>query len=160
MWKVTDSGWAWTKTSVVADHFYYQRRTRHRAGTRHGLRMMHAAHNAEIEMERPWRKDTFRLRFPVPAPHAEASLANPGAMPPRLRILSVDDNPLLINRSAMSWRPMPRRVTANGGQEASTRSARPKTQRTFRSCHHRSRHARIGWPQVASAIKNDSPSTR
>src|SRR6202044_741948 len=70
-------------------------------GTGLGLAMVYGVtrrHNADIEMESAiGQGTTVRLRFPVAVSSAaDARLAPPDAMPPRLRILSVDDDPLLI----------------------------------------------------------------
>jgi signal transduction histidine kinase len=75
--------------------------TKGERGTGLGLAMVYGVtrrHNADIEMESAiGQGTTVRLRFPVPASSlAEAHPAAPEAMPPRLRILSVDDDPLLI----------------------------------------------------------------
>jgi CheY-like chemotaxis protein len=82
-------------------------------------------------------------------------------MPPRLRILSVDDDPLLIKslRDALEADGHAV-VTANGGQEGID---------AFRAAEKRDEHFAVvitdlGMPyvdgrKVASAIKNDSPST-
>jgi CheY-like chemotaxis protein len=119
-------------------------------------------HNADIEMESAsGQGTTVRLRFPVAVGVADARLAQPAAMPPRLRILSVDDDPLLIKslRDALEADGHAV-VTANGGQEGID---------TFRAAEERDEHFAVvitdlGMPyvdgrKVASAIKNDSPST-
>jgi CheY-like chemotaxis protein len=120
-------------------------------------------HKADIEMESAiGQGTTVRLRFPVPAPNVgEGQPAAPDAMPPRLRILSVDDDPLLIKslRDALEADGHAV-VTANGGQEGID---------AFRAAEKRDEHFAVvitdlGMPyvdgrKVASAIKNDSPST-
>ena len=140
--------------------------TKGERGTGLGLAMVYGVtrrHNAEIEMESAiGQGTTVRLRFPVAVSSAaDARLAQPDAMPPRLRILSVDDDPLLIKslRDALEADGHAV-VTANGGQEGID---------TFRAAEERDEHFAVvitdlGMPyvdgrKVASAIKNDSPST-
>jgi signal transduction histidine kinase/ActR/RegA family two-component response regulator len=135
-------------------------------GTGLGLAMVYGVtrrHNADIEMESAIGVGTtVRLRFPVPASNdAGASPAAPDAMPSRLRILSVDDDPLLIKslRDALEADGHAV-VTANGGQEGID---------AFRAAEKRDEHFAVvitdlGMPyvdgrKVASAIKNDSPAT-
>jgi len=140
--------------------------TKGERGTGLGLAMVYGVvrrHNADIEMESAiGQGTTVRLRFPVAAPNAAAlQLGAPDAMPPRLRILSVDDDPLLIKslRDALEADGHAV-VTANGGQEGID---------AFRAAEERDEHFAVvitdlGMPyvdgrKVASAIKNDSPST-
>jgi CheY-like chemotaxis protein/anti-sigma regulatory factor (Ser/Thr protein kinase) len=140
--------------------------TKGERGTGLGLAMVYGVlqrHNAEIEMESAVAQGTtVRLRFPVPPPNAAPlSPSAPGAMPRRLRILSVDDDPLLIKslRDALEADGHAV-VTANGGQEGID---------AFRAAEERDEHFAVvitdlGMPyvdgrKVASAIKSDSPST-
>ena len=140
--------------------------TKGERGTGLGLAMVYGVmqrHNADIEMESAIGKGTtVRLRFPAPiSGSTEAPPAALQAMPPRLRILSVDDDPLLIKslRDALEADGHAV-VTANGGQEGID---------AFRAAEHRDEHFAVvitdlGMPyvdgrKVASAIKNDSPST-
>jgi CheY-like chemotaxis protein len=140
--------------------------TKGERGTGLGLAMVYGVmrrHNADIEMESAiGQGTTVRLLFPVPASNAaEAQPAAPEALPPRLRILSVDDDPLLIKslRDALEADGHAV-VTANGGQEGID---------AFRAAEARNERFAVvitdlGMPyvdgrQVASAIKNDSPST-
>ena len=140
--------------------------TKGERGTGLGLAMVYGVtrrHNADIEMESAiGQGTTVRLRFPVPVSNAaEAQSRCPRAMPPRLRILSVDDDPLLIKslRDALEADGHAV-VTANGGQEGID---------AFRAAEERDEHFAVvitdlGMPyvdgrKVASAIKNDSPST-
>ncbi|HTB20991.1 MAG TPA: ATP-binding protein [Bryobacteraceae bacterium] len=140
--------------------------TKGERGTGLGLAMVYGVvrrHNADIEMESAiGQGTTVRLRFPVAAPNAAAlQIGAPDAMPPRLRILSVDDDPLLIKslRDALEADGHAV-VTANGGQEGID---------AFRAAEERDEHFAVvitdlGMPyvdgrKVASAIKNDSPST-
>jgi signal transduction histidine kinase/CheY-like chemotaxis protein len=140
--------------------------TKGERGTGLGLAMVYGVtrrHNADIEMESAvGQGTTVQLRFPVPASNtAEVLPVAPEAMPPRLRILSVDDDPLLIKslRDALEADGHAV-VTANGGQEGID---------AFRAAQERDEHFAVvitdlGMPyvdgrKVASAIKNDSPST-
>jgi signal transduction histidine kinase/ActR/RegA family two-component response regulator len=140
--------------------------TKGERGTGLGLAMVYGVmqrHNAEIEFESAiGHGTTVRLRFPVPAANSsDGQPAAPDAMPPRLRILSVDDDPLLIKslRDALEADGHAV-VTANGGQEGID---------AFRAAEERDEHFAVvitdlGMPyvdgrKVASAIKGDSPST-
>jgi signal transduction histidine kinase/CheY-like chemotaxis protein len=140
--------------------------TKGERGTGLGLAMVYGVtrrHNADIEMESAiGQGTTVRLLFPLPVSDAaEAHPAAPEAMPPRLRILSVDDDPLLIKslRDALEADGHAV-VTANGGQEGID---------AFRAAEERDEHFAVvitdlGMPyvdgrKVASAIKNESPST-
>ncbi len=140
--------------------------TKGERGTGLGLAMVYGVtrrHNAEIEMESAiGAGTTMRLRFPAALSSAgDAQIrAVPEAMPPRLRILSVDDDPLLIKslRDALEADGHAV-VTANGGQEGID---------AFRAAEERNEHFAVvitdlGMPyvdgrKVASAIKSDSPS--
>jgi signal transduction histidine kinase/CheY-like chemotaxis protein len=140
--------------------------TKGERGTGLGLAMVYGVtrrHNADIEMESAvGHGTTVRLRFPVAVPNAaDTQSAAPEAMPPRLRILSVDDDPLLIKslRDALEADGHAV-VTANGGQAGID---------AFRAAEERDEHFAVvitdlGMPyvdgrKVASAIKSDSPST-
>ncbi len=140
--------------------------TKGERGTGLGLAMVYGVtrrHNADIEMESALGQGTtVRMRFPVAVPNAadtQPVIVDP--MPPRLRILSVDDDPLLIKslRDALEADGHAV-VTANGGQAGID---------AFREAEERDEHFAVvitdlGMPyvdgrKVASAIKNDSPST-
>ena len=140
--------------------------TKGERGTGLGLAMVYGVtrrHNADIEIESVvGQGSTVRLRFPVAVSNAaDAQSATPDAMPPRLRILSVDDDPLLIKslRDALEADGHAV-VTANGGQAGID---------AFRAAEQSDEHFAVvitdlGMPyvdgrKVASAIKNDSPST-
>ncbi len=140
--------------------------TKGERGTGLGLAMVYGVtrrHNADIEMESAiGAGTTIRLRFPVAVLSAsDAQSPVPEAMPSRLRILSVDDDPLLIKslRDALEADGHAV-VTANGGQEGID---------TFRAAEQRNEHFAVvitdlGMPhvdgrKVATAIKGDSPST-
>jgi signal transduction histidine kinase/ActR/RegA family two-component response regulator len=140
--------------------------TKGERGTGLGLAMVYGVmrrHKADIEMESAiGQGTTVRLRFPVAVQNAtEAQSAAPEAVLPRLRILSVDDDPLLIKslRDALEADGHAV-VTANGGQAGID---------AFRLAEERDEPFAVvitdlGMPyvdgrKVASAIKNDSPST-
>ncbi len=140
--------------------------TKGERGTGLGLAMVYGVtrrHNAEIEIDSAiGQGTTVRLRFPVlVAGTTDASPSAPAAVPTRLRILSVDDDPLLIKslRDALEADGHAV-VTANGGQEGID---------AFRAAEERHEHFSVvitdlGMPyvdgrKVASAIKSDSPST-
>jgi signal transduction histidine kinase/ActR/RegA family two-component response regulator len=140
--------------------------TKGERGTGLGLAMVYGVtrrHNAEIEMESAIGQGTIvRLRFPVAVSNVtHAQSAQPEAMPPRLRILSVDDDPLLIKslRDALEADGHAV-VSANGGQEGID---------AFRAAEQRDERFAVvitdlGMPyvdgrKVATAIKNDSPTT-
>jgi PAS domain S-box-containing protein len=140
--------------------------TKGERGTGLGLAMVYGVtrrHNADIEMESAiGQGTTVRIRFPLVVSNvAEGQPAEPKAMPPRLRILSVDDDPLLIKslRDALEADGHAV-VTANGGQEGidAFRAAEESDERFAVVI------TDLGMPyvdgrKVASAIKNDSPST-
>jgi len=96
--------------------------TKGERGTGMGLAMVYGMverHNADLEIEsRPGKGTTVRLRFaapvavdPEPAPEASRSL------PSKLRILVVDDDPLIIRMLSETLRNDGHEVTtANGGQ--------------------------------------------
>src|SRR5580698_828358 len=140
--------------------------TKGERGTGLGLAMVYGVtrrHNADIELESAvGQGTTVRLRFPVAvASTVDAQSVTTQSMPPRLRILSVDDDPLLIKslRDALEADGHAV-VTANGGQEGID---------AFRAAEERDEHFAVvitdlGMPyvdgrKVASAIKGDSPST-
>lgn len=140
--------------------------TKGERGTGLGLAMVYGVmrrHNADIEMDSVvGQGTTVRLRFPVPvtaAPQAQSLLSE--AMPSRLRILSVDDDPLLIKslRDALEADGHAV-VSAHGGQEGID---------IFRESEQRDERFAVvitdlGMPyvdgrKVADAVKDQSPST-
>ncbi len=140
--------------------------TKGQRGTGLGLAMVYGVtrrHNADIEIESAiGQGSTVRLRFPAAVSNpAGAESPGPEAMPPRLRILSVDDDPLLIKslRDALEADGHAV-VTATGGQEGID---------AFRAAEERDERFAVvitdlGMPyvdgrKVASAIKSDSPGT-
>ncbi len=141
--------------------------TKGERGTGLGLAMVYGTvrrHNADIEIESaPGKGTTFRINFPVPAMPAGAPAkdAAPFVVPSRLRILVVDDDPLLIKSLRDTLETDGHViVTAGGGQEGIT---------AFRHAYERKEPfaaviTDLGMPyvdgrQVASAIKGISPST-
>jgi PAS domain S-box-containing protein len=140
--------------------------TKGERGTGLGLAMVYGVtrrHNADIHVESSvGHGTTMRLSFPVYAAEATDSPCEaPEATPPRLRILSVDDDPLLIKslRDALEADGHAV-VTAHGGQEGIN---------AFREAEQSDEPFAVvitdlGMPhvdgrKVASAIKADSPST-
>jgi signal transduction histidine kinase/ActR/RegA family two-component response regulator len=140
--------------------------TKGERGTGLGLAMVYGVmrrHRADIEMDSAvGQGTTVRLRFPVAVPNgADEQAEAPEAMPPRLRILSVDDDPLLIKslRDALEADGHAV-VSANGGQAGID---------AFRMAEERDERFAVvitdlGMPyvdgrKVARAIKSDSPST-
>jgi PAS domain S-box-containing protein len=140
--------------------------TKGERGTGLGLAMVYGVtrrHNADIDIESAaGQGTTVRLRFPVVAANsAEDLLVEHPAMPPRLRILSVDDDPMLIKslRDALEADGHAV-VSANGGQEGidAFRAAEKRDERFALVI------TDLGMPyvdgrKVASAIKTESPST-
>jgi signal transduction histidine kinase/ActR/RegA family two-component response regulator len=140
--------------------------TKGERGTGLGLAMVYGVvkrHGAEIEIESAGKGTTFRLKFPVPATPAvePAQAVAVFAVPSRLRILVVDDDPLLLK----SLRDILETdghvvVTANGGQAGLD---------AFGAARERGEPFAIvitdlGMPyvdgrKVAGAIKTASPST-
>jgi CheY-like chemotaxis protein len=141
--------------------------TKGERGTGLGLAMVYGIagrHNAEIEIESTLGEGTtFRFVFPVPTTSAEEASATvvPLAVPTRLRILVVDDDPLLI-KSLRDTLEMDGHivVTTTGGREGIE---------AFRSAQDREEPFAIvitdlGMPyvngrEVSAAIKGMSPST-
>ncbi|HEX3799947.1 MAG TPA: ATP-binding protein [Verrucomicrobiae bacterium] len=141
--------------------------TKGERGTGLGLAMVYGTvrrHGAEIEIDSAvGRGTTMRLNFPVPAEAvAEATkTAVPYVLPSRLRLLVVDDDPLLIKSLCDILETDGHFVvTANGGQAGID---------TFRSTLSRGESfdvvfTDLGMPyvdgrKVASAVKETSPST-
>jgi signal transduction histidine kinase/ActR/RegA family two-component response regulator/HAMP domain-containing protein len=141
--------------------------TKGERGTGLGLAMVYGIarrHNADIEIDSaPGKGTTMRLSFPVPI----ASMKDPGKpvaafkVPTRLRLLIVDDDPLLIKSLRDTLESDGHLVVAaNGGQDGIV---------AFRSaCAGQEPFAAVitdlGMPyvdgrQVAAAVKNLSPST-
>jgi signal transduction histidine kinase/ActR/RegA family two-component response regulator len=141
--------------------------TKGERGTGLGLAMVYGIvrrHNADIEIESsPGKGTTFRINFPVQAASAGTvgKETTPFVVPSRLRILVVDDDPLLIKSLRDTLETDGHViVTAGGGQEGIS---------TFRKAFEQKEPFAIvitdlGMPyvdgrQVASAIKGVSPTT-
>ncbi len=141
--------------------------TKGERGTGLGLAMVYGIvrrHNADIDIESAvGRGTTMRLSFPMPA----AQSTEPGrsattlTVPKRLRLLVVDDDPLLI-KSLRDTLEMDGHVvvTANGGQDgiAAFHKARAGGE-TFAAVITDLGMPYVDGRQVASAIKAVSPST-
>jgi CheY-like chemotaxis protein len=141
--------------------------TKGERGTGLGLAMVYGIagrHNAEIEIESALGKGTtIRFIFPVPAVPAVAS--NPTAatftIPRDLRILVVDDDPLLIkslrDTLVMDGHSI---VTANGGEEGiEAFRAAQKSQEPFNAVITDLGMPYVNGRAVAAAIKGISSST-
>ena len=141
--------------------------TKGERGTGLGLAMVHGVaqrHGAEIEIESTeGRGTTMRLTFPVAEPGKiqPASDAAPAARPPRLPLLVIDDDPILLQTLRNILEADGHAVAiANGGEEGIS---------TFRSATQAGRHfaaviTDLGMPnvdgrKVAAAIKAESPNT-
>jgi signal transduction histidine kinase/CheY-like chemotaxis protein/HAMP domain-containing protein len=141
--------------------------TKGERGTGLGLAMVYGTlqrHNADIEIDSiPGQGTCMRLLFPIPeiSTSAGAVTVKPSSAPSRMRLLIVDDDPLIIK----SLRDILEAdghevVTANGGQAGMD---------TFRSSHHAGDTfamviTDLGMPyidgrKVASAVKALSPAT-
>jgi signal transduction histidine kinase/ActR/RegA family two-component response regulator len=141
--------------------------TKGERGTGLGLAMVYGIvrrHNADIEIESvPGKGTTFRIGFPVPAVQAAAAGkdATPFVVPTRLRILVVDDDPLLIKslRDALETDGH-LVVTAGGGQDgiAAFRNAFEKKE-PFEVVITDLGMPYVDGRQVASTIKGISPTT-
>src|ERR1700677_912418 len=141
--------------------------TKGERGTGLGLAMVYGIvrrHNADIEIEStPGKGTTFRINFPVPtAPSATAGKdTTPFVVPTRLRILVVDDDPLLIRslRDALETDGH-MIVTAGGGQDgiAAFRTAFEKKE-PFEVVITDLGMPYVDGRQVSSTIKGISPTT-
>jgi CheY-like chemotaxis protein len=95
--------------------------TKGERGTGLGLAMVYGVmqrHNAEVEIEsQPGAGALFRLLFPLPsAPVAEPE-RQPPALPPPMRILVIDDDPMILKSLSDTLSADGHTVvTANGGQ--------------------------------------------
>jgi CheY-like chemotaxis protein len=141
--------------------------TKGERGTGLGLAMVYGTvqrHNAEIEIDSAVGKGTcMRILFPIPATATATTttVIHPPSAPLRMRLLVVDDDPLIIK----SLRDILEAdghevVTANGGQAGMD---------TFRAAHQSGKSFSVvitdlGMPyidgrKVASAVKALSPAT-
>ena len=139
--------------------------TKGERGTGLGLAMVYGVaqrHGAEIEIESaPGQGATVRMSFPVAVARDEAKPGAPNFLPSRMRILVVDDDPLLIRSLRDALEGDGHKVTtASGGQEGID---------MFRSMQLRPDSfdvviTDLGMPyvdgrKVAGAVKAASPST-
>jgi PAS domain S-box-containing protein len=142
--------------------------TKGERGTGLGLAMVYGAvqrHGADIDIRSaPGQGTTVELRFPVPSPAAAlgaAAVADVDAMPPRMRILLVDDDPLLL-------RALRETLEADGHVVATANSGQAGID-AFREGQVRNEAFAVvvtdlGMPyidgrKVAAAIKRSSPGT-
>jgi signal transduction histidine kinase/ActR/RegA family two-component response regulator len=141
--------------------------TKGERGTGLGLAMVHGIarrNNAEIEIETAVaRGTTIRFIFPVPTLTAEDSAPSPApfTLPSRLRLLIVDDDPLLIKSL--------RDTLENDGHVVAAASGGREGIELFRQARERQEIfdaviTDLGMPyvngrQVAAEIKNMSPAT-
>ena len=141
--------------------------TKGERGTGLGLAMVYGTvqrHNAEIEIDSaPGRGTTFRLLFPIPATTApgHSSIINPPPMPARMRLLIVDDDPLIIKSLRDTLEADGHEVTAAGGGQAGidTFLAALKSDRPFALVITDLGMPYVDGRKVSAAIKAASPST-
>jgi PAS domain S-box-containing protein len=140
--------------------------TKGERGTGLGLAMVYGVtrrHNGDVEIESaPGQGTTVRLRFPVfVAASAESQPVTRETRPPRLHILTVDDDPLLIRslRDALEADGHAV-VAARGGQEGidAFRSAEAGDE-PFELVITDLGMPHVDGRKVATAIKMESPST-
>jgi signal transduction histidine kinase/ActR/RegA family two-component response regulator len=141
--------------------------TKGERGTGLGLAMVYGTiqrHNADIEIDStPGKGTTFRIRFPIPVEQTAnpTSTVVPERISARLRLLIVDDDPLIIKSLRDILESDGHQVvTASGGQEGIN---------SFRSAHQTGIPfslviTDLGMPyidgrKVADAVKAISPST-
>jgi CheY-like chemotaxis protein len=142
--------------------------TKGERGTGLGLAMVYGTvqrHNAEIEIDSaPGKGTCMRLLFPVPAGVAATTglaTITPASVPSRMRLLIVDDDPLIIKSLRDILEGDGHEViTANGGQEGMD---------IFREAHKAGKSfatviTDLGMPyidgrKVAAAVKTLSPAT-
>jgi signal transduction histidine kinase/CheY-like chemotaxis protein len=140
--------------------------TKGERGTGLGLAMVYGVaqrHNAEIEIESALGKGTIvRLNFPVASTTGDvAELEAPTPMPSRLRILVVDDDPLLLKSLRDTLEIDGHLVTtANGGQAGiDAFLATEEHGECFSIVITDLGMPHVDGRKVASAIKGASPST-
>ena len=141
--------------------------TKGERGTGLGLAMVHGVaqrHGAEIEIESaPGRGTTMRLTFPIAKPGESQPVTDAAqpARPPRLQLLVIDDDPILLQTLRNILETDGHVVTiANGGEEgiASFRSA-TQAGRRFAAVITDLGMPNVDGRKVAAAIKADSPAT-
>jgi PAS domain S-box-containing protein len=140
--------------------------TKGERGTGLGLAMVYGIvqrHNAQIEIESaPGVGTLVRLRFPQAVVSAEGVRSeSPNPIPGRLRILVVDDDPLLIRSLRDSLESDGHFVTtANGGQEGiDTFRASLESVQRFAAVFTDLGMPYVDGRKVASAVKGLSPET-
>jgi len=140
--------------------------TKGERGTGLGLPMVYGAmqrHNAQIEIESaPGAGTTMRLRFPAATvTDGEVQSEMPSPMPNRLRLLVVDDDPLLIKSLRDTLDSDGHAVvTANGGREGfETFKVSEETGDGFAAVITDLGMPYVDGRKVASAVKSVSPST-
>ncbi|MEO6094215.1 MAG: ATP-binding protein [Fibrobacteria bacterium] len=139
--------------------------TKGERGTGLGLAMVYGIakrHDADIEIESaPGKGTTIRMAFPAAVGRLEAAQQIPGRAPPsRMRILVIDDDPLILNSLLETLEREGHQITTmNGGQAGID---------AFRSAGETERFELVitdlGMPyvdgrKVASAVKETSPAT-
>jgi signal transduction histidine kinase/CheY-like chemotaxis protein len=139
--------------------------TKGESGTGLGLAMVYGVarrHKAEIEIDSALRRGTtIRLKFAPAAIAAPPRSASPGVKPSSMRLLVVDDDPLLIKslRDALENQGHAV-VTASGGQEAiDVFQASVDGQQRFAAVITDLGMPHIDGRRVARAVKAASPST-
>jgi CheY-like chemotaxis protein len=141
--------------------------TKGERGTGLGLAMVYGTvqrHGADIEIESaPGKGTTVRLSFPVAAtvPGGAVPSAHPSPVPSRLRILVVDDDPLLIKSLRDTLETDGHTVvTANSGQEGiDAFSLAQGRNEPFAVVITDLGMPHVDGRRVASAVKAASPST-
>jgi len=142
--------------------------TKGERGTGLGLAMVYGIvrrHNADIEIDSTLGKGTtVRLSFPAPAPSAAGTASVVDTAPPvpaRLRLLIVDDDPLLIKSLRDTLEGDGHAVTAaTGGREGIEEFRRAYERReSFAAVITDLGMPYVSGRQVAAAIKNLSPLT-
>jgi Signal transduction histidine kinase len=141
--------------------------TKGERGTGLGLAMVYGIvqrHGAEIEIEsEPGHGTTMRLLFPMHAPEAGAVAAPtaPAQAPRKMRILAIDDDPIIIqslrDALAMDGHEV---VSAGGGQEGiETFQAALVSERPFELVLTDLGMPYVDGSKVAAAVKAASPGT-
>ncbi len=140
--------------------------TKGERGTGLGLAMVYGVvqrHNAEVEIVSELKRGTtIRLAFPLPAAIPGPNTPVPlNAMPPRLRLLVVDDDPMLLKSLNDTLTDDGHSVTtANGGQSGiDTFIAAAKGDRPFEAVITDLGMPYVDGRKVASLIKQNSPAT-
>ena len=129
--------------------------TKGERGTGLGLAMVYGMiqrHSAELEIESAaGRGTTVRLSFPADTSSLVSTTrqTHPPVVVRRLRILLVDDDPLLIKSLQDTLQEDGHLITATHGGQAGIDAFAAGIARTerIRRRHHRPRHAARGWPQ-------------